>query len=201
MGGGRPGGGAGARLSLQSTGRHSGGLVPIHPRPPGRPIIPVHLKSGRSIVPIPIPVPPPHHRHHHHHHHWVFRDGHWIVVNEDVVGEDAVSEDAVSEAPAVAPCNCLTKTYTPTGLVVFADICTKESASASALGDHADAAQAPTTGVPAKATPMSEVPTAPNYAGRTYQDYLAANPQAAPPLATDVQPGQSQLAPGAAQSN
>jgi hypothetical protein len=177
-------------------GGNPGGLVPIHPRFPGHPITPVHLKSGRSLVPIPIPVPPPHH----HHHHWVFRDGHWIVVDEDVLGEDAISEAAVSEAPVVAPCNCLTKTYTPTGLVVFADICTKESASAPALGDHADAVQAPTTDLPAKATPMSEVPTAPNYAGRTYQDYLAANPQAAP-QAADLQPGQLQPAPGGAQSN
>ena len=118
----------------------------------------------------------------------MFRGGHWIVVDEDVIGADpvsvgAVSEGAFSAAPVVAPCNCLTKTYTPTGLVVFADICTKESASAPALSDHADATQEPTTAVPAKATPMSEVPTAPNYAGRTYQDYLAANPQAAPPQA------------------
>jgi hypothetical protein len=109
------------------------------------------------------------------------------VVDEDVIGADpvsvGVSEGAFSAAPVVAPCNCLTKTYTPTGLVVFADICTKESASAPALSDHADATQAPTTVVPAKATPMSEVPTVPNYAGRTYQDYLAANPQAAPPQA------------------
>jgi hypothetical protein len=198
MGGGRAGGGAGAGLSVPPTGRHSGGLVPMHPRPPGHPLIPIHLKSGRPIIPILNPGPSPHH-HHHHHHHWVFRDGHWIVLDEDVIGEDAVSVDAVSEAPVVSPCNCLTKTYTPTGLVVFADSCTKESASAPALSDHADAAQAPTTEVPAKATPMSEVPTAPNYAGRTYEDYLAANPQAAPAAA--VQPGQSQPAPGEAQSN
>jgi hypothetical protein len=47
---------------------------------------------------------------------------------------------------------------------------------------------------------MSEVPTAPNYAGRTYQDYLAAYPQAAP-QAAEVQPEQSQPAPGGPQSN
>ena len=34
--------------------------------------------------------------------------------------------------------------------------------------------------VAATAVPMSVVPTAPNYAGRTYEDYLAANPQANP---------------------
>jgi hypothetical protein len=33
---------------------------------------------------------------------------------------------------------------------------------------------------------MSVVPTAPNYAGRTYEDYLAANPQAAQPQAAQA---------------
>lgn len=106
----------------------------------------------------------------------MFRGGRWIQ------GEDVAAVDAAPVAPAVSPgpCNCLTKTYTPTGLVVFADICTKESASAPAMDDTADAGQAPSTPVPAKATPISEVPTTPNYAGKTYDDYLAANPQAKP---------------------
>ena len=60
-------------------------------------------------------------------------------------------------------CNCLTKTYTPDGQVVFKDLCTKEMASA------------PVDGAPAQA---SEVPAPNNFAGKTYQDYLAANPQA-----------------------
>ena len=81
------------------------------------------------------------------------------------------------------PCTCLTKTYTPSGLVVFADVCTKELASASVDGS-ADATQVPTTPVAAMAVPMSVVPTTPNYAGRTYEDYLAANPQAAQPQAS-----------------
>src|SRR5579864_7094003 len=61
------------------------------------------------------------------------------------------------------PCTCLIKNYTPEGQVVFADICTKESASAPVAGSS-DAAQA-------------DAPA--NYAGQTYQDYLKANPQAA----------------------
>jgi hypothetical protein len=63
------------------------------------------------------------------------------------------------------PCTCLTKNYTPEGLVVFQDLCTKEMASAPVDGssDQAAAAQAPAS-----------------YAGKTYQDYLKANPQAAP---------------------
>ena len=110
--------------------------------------------------------------HHHDHGHWVFRFGRWIVV-DDVV-ERAPVAPAVVAAPG--PCTCLTKTYTPSGLVVFADICTKESASAPVDGS-ADATQVPTTPVAATAVPMSVVPTAPNYAGRTYEDLVAADPQ------------------------
>jgi hypothetical protein len=60
-------------------------------------------------------------------------------------------------------CNCLTKDYTPEGTVVFKDLCTKEMASA------------PVEGAPEKA---SEIQAPTNFAGKTYQDYLAANPQA-----------------------
>jgi hypothetical protein len=111
---------------------------------------------------------------HHDHHHWVFRFGHWIVV-DDVVEEAPV--DTVVTGPG--PCTCLTKSYTPSGLVVFADVCTKESASAPVNENAADASQAPTSPVAATAVPMTVVPTNPNYAGKTYDDYLAANPQAA----------------------
>jgi hypothetical protein len=122
---------------------------------------------------------------HHHHGHWVFRDGGWIFIDDVVV-------DAGPAAVATPDlCTCLTKTYTPNGLVVFSDVCTKEAASAPVDGS-ADATQVPTTGAtPAptsNATPgptssttqgstVAQVPTSPNYAGRTYADYLAANPQ------------------------
>jgi hypothetical protein len=118
----------------------------------------------------------------HHHGHWVFQDGSWIYIDEPV---------DVTPAAMPGPCTCLTKTYTPSGLVVFADICTKESASAAATDDFADASTAPSTAVPAMDTPISEVPTVPNYAGRTYQDYLAANPQLARPLTSTQTPEQS----------
>ena len=66
--------------------------------------------------------------------------------------------------PVVAgPCTCLTKAYTPEGVVVFKDLCTKEMASGAV--DEA----------PAKA---SEVQSPSNFEGKSYQDYLAANPQA-----------------------
>jgi hypothetical protein len=63
------------------------------------------------------------------------------------------------------PCTCLTKNYTPEDIVVFQDLCTKEMASAPVDGssDQAQTEQGPV-----------------NYAGQTYQDYLKANPQAAP---------------------
>jgi len=139
-----------------------GRIRPIVPRHPLHPIWIGHL--------------------HHPHMHWVMRGGRWIEV------DDAAVADVTPVTPAVTPgpCTCLTKTYTPTGLVVFADICTKESASAPATDDTADASQAPSTPVPAKATPIAEVPTAPNYAGKTYDEYLAANPQVKPQASTQA---------------
>jgi hypothetical protein len=161
--------GRGGRLA-SLTGRGNSTLVPIIPGPPpGRhtPIVP--------IVPIH-PIFPPI-AFHDHHHRWVFRDGGWVVIDE------AVDESAPVIDAAPSPCTCLTKTYTPSGLVVFADVCTKESASAS-VDTSADATQVPTTPVAATAVPMSVVPTTPDYAGRTYEDYLAANPQLAQPQAS-----------------
>jgi len=159
------GGGGSFSGRFASFSGHGGRLVPI--LTPGRPDHPT----------LPPPVIGFHDHDHDHHHHWIFRDGRWIIIDE-VVGEGS----AVVTAPG--PCTCLTKTYTPSGLVVFADICTKESASASVDGT-ADATQVPTTPVAATAVPMSAVPTTPNYAGRTYEDYLAANPQAASPQAAN----------------
>jgi len=145
-----------------NPGRGSGKMVIRHPGKPGGHIPPIRIG------------------HHHHHHHWVFRHGHWIVL-----GEDIVEAPVLERTGAAGRCNCLTKTYTQEGLVVFADICTKESASAQALGDTADASKEPTSDVPAKATPISQVPTKPNYAGRTYEQYLAANPQLQPQAAVE----------------
>ena len=117
---------------------------------------------------------------HGHHHHRIFRNGIWIDV-------DGYAEDYV-EAPVVAtpgPCTCLTKTYTKDGLVVFADICTKEAASARVDGT-AGAIEVPTDGkatsssnAPVDNKTMAQQPTSPNYAGRTYADFLGANSQAA----------------------
>jgi hypothetical protein len=163
---------------FSSGGNHFSGARNVHTashtsRGSGKMVIPRPGRPGGRISPIVIL-----HHPHHHHHHWVFRHGHWIVLGEDIV-EAPVLERTV----APGPCSCLTKTYTPEGLVVFADVCTRESASAPAMDDTADASKAPTTDVPAKATPISQVPTKPNYAGRTYEQYLAANPQLQPQAA------------------
>ncbi|HTV36600.1 MAG TPA: hypothetical protein VMF12_09215 [Xanthobacteraceae bacterium] len=178
----------GGGIARGNTGSHVGGAKIV--RTTGSTLNPG--KPGRTGILCALGKPcPPHHPgppiwvwHHHHDHHWVFRGGRWII--DDVAVESPVTLPA---AVTPAPCTCLTKTYTPTGLVVFADVCTKESASAPATDDTADASQAPTTAVPATATPISQVPTAPNYAGRTYQEYLAANPEAAQPQAA-MQPAQ-----------
>ncbi len=123
----------------------------------------------------------------------MFRGGVWVVFDD--VTEEVVPA-TVDDGPAPGPCTCLTKTYTPSGLVVFADVCTKELASASVDATYsADATQVPTTPVAATAVPMSVVPTNPDYAGRTYEDYLAANPQLAQPQASAPQ------APAASQKN
>jgi hypothetical protein len=87
-----------------------------------------------------------------HHHIWVRPVGY-------AIGE-------VDTAVAPGPCTCLTKNYTPEGMVVFQDLCTKEMASAPVDGtsDQAAAEQAPAS-----------------YAGKTYADYLKTHPEAKQP--------------------
>ncbi len=151
-----------------------------------------HLSGGRTLTPILNPGRPgrpglpgrpgfpgrPGHWVFHHHGHFVFRGGRWIVLDEPV-GEAAI-DAPVAAAPG--PCTCLTKTYTPDGLVVFADVCTKEAASARVDGGATNATPAPSSSsapVENKAADADQAPTSSNYAGRTYADYLAANAQAA----------------------
>jgi hypothetical protein len=156
-------------------------------------------RRGGRLIPVLNPGRPGHPGHwvwhHHDHGHWVFRDGVWIDI-------DAAVDATPVLQPAAGLCTCLTKTYTPNGLVVFADVCTKEAASAP-VDQAADATPAPTSGATAgpisdptpgpSASPgqaptadmakassadVAKVPTSPNYAGRTYADYLAATQQA-----------------------
>jgi hypothetical protein len=91
--------------------------------------------------------------------HTHFRDhGHWRFHERGYIR----SVGYVQPIASAGPCTCLTKDYTPEGTVVFKDLCTQEMASA------------PVDGGPAKAS-EAEAPT--NFAGKTYQDYLAANQQ------------------------
>jgi hypothetical protein len=162
FGGGRMGGGGFARVA--NGGRtltpilNPGGGRTGNPRYPGHPGFPGH--PGRWTF--------------HPHGHLVFRFGRWIMI-DDVV-------DAAPVAPVAGPCTCLTKTYTPDGLVVFADICTNEAASARVDGGPAAATPVPPVDKSSDATEVqpaaTAAPTSQNYAGRTYQEFLAANGQA-----------------------
>ena len=71
---------------------------------------------------------------------------------------------------APGPCTCLTKTYTQDGLVVFADVCTKEAASAPVDGADvtppAKSSEATPPAPPANVADASQAPTTNNYAGR-----------------------------------
>jgi hypothetical protein len=111
---------------------------------------------------------------HYHNHRWFWRDGRWIALDGEVGGYDAPAPVA-----AVGPCTCLTKTYTRDGLVVFADVCTKEAASAPVGGGEvtppAKSSEVAPPAPPANVADASQAPTTNNYAGKTYQDFLAAN--------------------------
>ena len=93
------------------------------------------------------------HPHHHQHVHFRRIHGHYYLRPVGYVAR--VSEPG--------PCTCLWKGYTSEGAVVFKDLCTQEMVSA------------PVEGAPAQA---SEVQAPGNFAGKTYKDYMAANPQA-----------------------
>ena len=94
-----------------------------------------------------------HHQHQHQHAHFRHFHGRYYVRPVGYVARVAES----------GPCTCLWKGYTPEGTVVFKDLCTQEMASA------------PVAGAPAQA---SEIQAPGNFAGKSYKDYLAANPQA-----------------------
>ena len=96
---------------------------------------------------------PQHHVHRHRHWRYVWRHGYVRPVGY------------VARVAEPGPCTCLWKGYTPEGTVVFKDLCTQEMASA------------PVADAPAQA---SEIQAPGNFAGKSYKDYLAANPQAAP---------------------
>jgi hypothetical protein len=106
----------------------------------------------------------------HPHGHLVFRYGRWIMIDQAV--------DEVPAAPVSGPCTCLTKTYTPDGLVVFADVCTNEAASARVDGSANTATPDKSSDATEAQPAAAAAPSSQNYAGRTYQEFLTANGQA-----------------------
>jgi hypothetical protein len=110
------------------------------------------------------------------HHRWYWRDGRWFYGD---YGVDGGVDAAVAPVTTPGPCTCLTKTYTQDGLVVFADVCTKEAASAPVGGTEvtplAKTSEATPPAPPTNVAEASQAPTTTNYAGKTYQDFLAAN--------------------------
>ena len=84
-----------------------------------------------------------------------------VIVSPVVVARPILRPVNLVQRPVVTTCNCLTKEYTQDGQVVFKDLCTQEMAMAPVPG--------------AEPQKSSETQSSNNYAGRTYQDYLAAN--------------------------
>lgn len=120
---------------------------------------------GGPRLHIPIRQPGLHvheHGHDHFRHRYVWWRHWWRHGHVYPVGYVA-GAGYVARAAEPGPCTCLTKEYTPDGIVVFKDLCTKEMASA------------PVDGAPVQGGQNAD-PN--NFAGKTYQDYLAANPQA-----------------------
>ena len=72
---------------------------------------------------------------------------------DPVAGE--LPDVAPVSAAAPGPCTCLTKTYTQAGLVVFADMCTKETASAAVGGTSSDATPVPPADRSSDAAPLA----------------------------------------------
>jgi hypothetical protein len=81
-----------------------------------------------------------HWRHWGYYHHRWYWPGYGYGVYGGLAPVGAVSGPIANPTPG--PCTCLTKTYTQDGLVVFADLCTKESASAP-VGDTNSSEAAP----------------------------------------------------------
>ena len=132
------------------------------------PVKPVKLGPFKPIKPIkPVfPIKPikPHGPHHHAH------GPHFIPVPMPVTAY-AVERPVtvVAQRPVTrSTCNCLTKDYTPDGIVIFKDLCTKETASAPLPGSPAAAA------LEQKQQQQSEVPAANNFAGKTFEEFKAA---------------------------
>ncbi len=99
-----------------------------------------HYRVGMLHVIRPWPTFNPH-WHWHPHWYWGWRRHFWIAP----VVAGGVAATYAATAPASNNCNCLTKTYTQDGAVVFKDVCTNEMAmnppAGPATGDTAQPQQ------------------------------------------------------------
>lgn len=101
-----------------------------------------------------------------------------IVATAPVMAAPAAAAPVIA-APAPRPVRtCLTKEYTADSMVVFRDLCTNEMASAPV-----DAARSTGAALP-QGSETALASDAGNFAGRTYQDYLASVPQNTGPSQT-----------------
>jgi len=128
------------------------------------PVKPVKLGPFKPIKPV-FPVKPikPHGPHHHAH-------GPRFIPAPMPVASYAVERPVavVSQRPVTrGTCNCLTKDYTPDGIVIFKDLCTQETASAPLPGSPAAAALE-------QQQQSGEAQTPSNFAGKTFEAFKAA---------------------------
>lgn len=85
-----------------------------------------------------------------------------VYVSPVVVERPVIRPVHLVQQPVAKTCNCLTKEYTQEGQVLFKDLCTQEMAMAPVAGAE-------------QQQKSSEAQSPANFAGKTYQDYLAAN--------------------------
>jgi hypothetical protein len=128
--------------------------------------------------PHPYPFPKPHKPHWHPHHKPL------LIVQQPVY--QPIVRNVVRPVTVAAPkvASCLTKEYTPEGMLIFKDLCTKEMASTPIPGTPAAAAamqqmQGNPQGIPQGSGPVSEAPAPNNFAGKSYEEFKANQAQKA----------------------
>lgn len=102
--------------------------------------------------PHPFPKPPKPHKPHWHPH---YRP---VIVVQPPVVQPVVQTVSRPVRVAAPPKNCLTKEYTPDGLIIFRDVCTNETATTAIPGTPAAAALQQQSGLPANAEDAAAAP-------------------------------------------
>ena len=144
--------------------------------------------NGPKFFPKPYPHPYPFPKPHKPHWHPNFKPV--IVVQQPVyqpIVRPVVQHVTRPITVAAPKMSCLTKEYTPEGMLIFKDLCTKETASTPIPGTPAAAAamqqmqqqlqqmqQGAAQGTaPQGNGPVSEVPKPNNFAGKSYEEFKA----------------------------